>query len=135
MTTLSRRPPRPRGFTLIEALIALLVLSFGVLGLAALQGRAIQRAVDAEDRNRAALLADQIISEMWLRGTTSLPAAVVSAWQARVADSAGAGLPGASGSVGTPDTLGVVTVTIRWRPPTRASSDGDLVYRTKVVIP
>ena len=51
-------PVRPRGVTLIESLVALLVLSFGVMGVVALQGRALQYAVDAEDRNRAALLAD-----------------------------------------------------------------------------
>ena len=70
-----RRPAR--GVSLIEVLVALLVLSIGVLGLAALHGRALQHAVDAEDRLRAALLAERLGSEMWLRGSVSLPASVI----------------------------------------------------------
>lgn len=133
---MSRRVPPPRrGFTLIETLVALLVLSFGVMGLVALQGRALQYAVDAEDRNRAALLADELVSTMWLARSVSLPATTLDRWKAQVQDTATSGLPQASASVSSPDTLGVVTITIRWRPPTRKAASGDLLYTTKVAIP
>jgi type IV pilus assembly protein PilV len=127
--------PRLGGFTLIETLVALLVLSFGVMGLVALQGRAVQYAVDAEDRNRAALLADELVSTMWLSRTVTLPSATVDLWTARVQDASASGLPQASASVSGPDALGVVTVTVRWRPPSRKAAQGDLVYMTKVALP
>jgi type IV pilus assembly protein PilV len=125
----------PRGVTLIEALVALLVLSFGVLGVVGLQGRALQYAVDAEDRNRAALLADDLVGLMWLNRTVSLPTATVSAWTARVQNAATSGLPQASTTVSAPDALGVVTITVRWRPPSRKAASGDLSYTTKVTVP
>jgi type IV pilus assembly protein PilV len=59
------RRRRSRGFTLLETLVALLVFSVGLLGIVALQARSIQLSVDGEDRNRAALLADEVISAMW----------------------------------------------------------------------
>ncbi|WP_338414199.1 type IV pilus modification protein PilV [uncultured Sphaerotilus sp.] len=128
-------PTRARGFTLLETLVALLVLSFGVMGLIALQGRALQYAVDAEDRNRAALLADELVSLMWLSRTVTLPSATVASWTAQVQNAAASGLPQASATVSDPDALGVVTITIRWRPPSRKAASGDLVYSTKVVVP
>jgi type IV pilus assembly protein PilV len=51
---------------LIEALVSILIFSFGVLGLIGLQASAINFSVDAEDRNRAALFANEIASSMWL---------------------------------------------------------------------
>ena len=46
-----------RGVTLIEVLVSVLIMSFGILGIVALQARAIQFSLDADDRNRAALFA------------------------------------------------------------------------------
>lgn len=130
-----RLPPRSqRGSTLVEVLIALLVLSVGVIGMAALHGRAIQYAIDAEDRNRAALLANELASQMWLARSTSLASGVVSAWQTRVATASASGLPNGSGSV-TTDAAGVATITITWRPPARPSSAGNLQYVTQVLLP
>ena len=128
-----RRPAR--GVSLIEVLVALLVLSIGVLGLAALHGRALQHAGDAEDRLRAALLAERLGSEMWLRGSVSLPASVIATWQAQVQDTATHGLPNATGTVGTPDSGGGVTITVRWRPPSRDAALGSHQYQTRVVLP
>ena len=132
---LTRRRPRPRGFTLIETLVALLVLSFGVMGLVALQGRALQYAIDAEDRNRASLLADELVSAMWLSRTVTLPDATVTRWKAQVQDASTSGLPQASATLSDPDALGVVTITITWRPVSRKAASGDLSYTTKVAIP
>lgn len=127
--------PHTRGFTLIETLVALLVLSFGIIGLVALQGRALQYAIDAEDRNRASLLADELVSAMWLSHTVTLPSATVTRWTAQVKDAATSGLPQASATVSDPDALGVVTITITWRPVSRKATSGDLTYTTKVAIP
>ncbi|PXW96261.1 type IV pilus assembly protein PilV [Sphaerotilus hippei] len=134
----SRRPAgarrHQRGVSLIEALIAFLLLSIGVLGMAALHARAIQYAVDGEDRNRAALLASELSSQMWTARTTSLPAATITAWTTRVQTPTASGLPNATATVGTPDANGVVSITITWRPPARPSNEGSFRYITKVAL-
>lgn len=131
------RSPRhaARGTSLVEVLVALLVLSFGVLGMAALHARALQLGIDAEDRNRAALLASEIVSAMWLSGSTTLPASTLQSWQSKVQDPTHSGLPNASASVSAADAAGVVTVTVNWRPGRRAAADGDHHYVTRVVLP
>lgn len=136
-----RSPAAPaRGLTLIEVLIALLVLSFGVMGMAMLQARALQYLADAEDRGRAARLVDDLVGQMWLNRTVSLPSATVDAWKSRVQDSAASGLAGGTATISDPDAQGVVTITVTWLPPSwRAAdlrSDKDKPsYATKVVIP
>jgi type IV pilus assembly protein PilV len=120
---------------LIEVLVALLVFSIGLLGIVGLQARAIQLSVDSEDRSRAALLANEIVSQMWALRTTSLPAGTVEAWQARVQDPAVSGLPNSDGNVSEPDGDGVVTVTITWRSPARPDADVENRYFTRVVLP
>jgi len=52
------------GFTLIEVLIALLVLSIGLLGLAFLQGQGVKFNTDAYNRSQATLLAYDIMERM-----------------------------------------------------------------------
>ncbi len=129
------RPSRPvRGVSVLEVLIALLLLSLGVIGMAALHARAIQYALDAEDRNRAALLANELASAMWLNRSTTVASTTLSSWQTKVSTPSGSGLPNGSGSVST-DANGVATITITWRPPSRPSAAGDLQYVTQVVLP
>lgn len=55
---------RARGFTLIEVLISLMVLSIGLLGLAALQARGLKFNHDAHVRSQATVLAYDIIERM-----------------------------------------------------------------------
>ncbi|UUZ75296.1 type IV pilus modification protein PilV [Polaromonas sp. P1(28)-13] len=54
------------GSTLIEALVALLIFSFGVLGLLGLQAVSIKNGGDAKYRSDASYLANQIIAQMWV---------------------------------------------------------------------
>ena len=56
----------PGGFTLIEVLIALLVLCFGVLGCAALQLNALQATHSAYQRSLASLIAADAGERLWL---------------------------------------------------------------------
>jgi type IV pilus assembly protein PilV len=57
--------PRPqRGFTLVEALVALVVLSIGLLGVAALQLSSLQSNSSAASRSQATLLAYEIVDRM-----------------------------------------------------------------------
>lgn len=53
------------GVMLIEALLAILIFSIGVLGIIALQGSAIKASTDAKYRSEAALLANDLIGRMW----------------------------------------------------------------------
>ena len=54
-----------RGFTLLEALVALLVLSIGMLGVAAMQLKALQGAHAAYQRSIASLAAQDAQERLW----------------------------------------------------------------------
>jgi type IV pilus assembly protein PilV len=55
------------GFAMLEVLVALLLFSIGILGLLGLQARAISVESYSEDRDHAALAADQCASQMQLQ--------------------------------------------------------------------
>jgi type IV pilus assembly protein PilV len=59
--------PHQRGFTLLEVLIALVVLAVGMLGIAALQARGMQYNTDAYARTQATMLAYDLIDRMRTR--------------------------------------------------------------------
>ncbi|SFU91386.1 type IV pilus modification protein PilV [Halomonas korlensis] len=59
------RPLRQHGFTLIEALVALLVLSIGLLGVAAMQLEALKSAHAAYQRSIASLAAQDAQERLW----------------------------------------------------------------------
>lgn len=138
-------PPRRRaaqsGFTLLETLVAIVIFSIGMLGVVALQARSIQFAVDGDDRNRAALMADGIVAAMW---AANAPSSALDA-TARAALAANAvaanatiypvALQGATATVGAPDADGVVEIRITWRPPSRPAAEPDSVYVTRTFIP
>ena len=133
------------GVMLLEALIAILIFSLGILSLVALQAAAVQLTSDAKYRTDATLLANRLIGQMWTSSqmqianpttrVTQLRAAFQtggSAYNAWLADVSGRdGLPGvvaASANVVstlptvTVDntagaTLGQVVITLRWRTP------------------
>jgi type IV pilus assembly protein PilV len=113
---------RQTGVMLLEALIALLVFSLGILAIVGMQATAIQDVGEAKYRSDAAFLANQIIAEMWgnsgalavyaWNGSGSPPAEIAS-WVATV----NSRLPGAATFPPT-ITMGAnnaVTVRVRWR--------------------
>lgn len=122
-----------RGIAIIELMVGVLIISFGLLGLITLQGRALQASVGSEDSQRAALLASELVSTMINQNTVALPAAVVDAWNARVADPTTAGLPNGVGTV-TPVNANEARVTVTWRP-VNAPAGATNRYVTDVVIP
>ncbi len=121
------------GVALLEVLVSVLLFSLGVLGLIGLQARAIGFSVDAEDRNRAALLANQVASEMWLNRSATVPAATLTAWQARVANPQAGGLPNGVGTV-TAVNANSADVQIVWRAPSRVTAESDSRLTTRVTV-
>jgi len=51
---------------MLEALISILIFSFGILGLIGIQANAVGLSIDAKYRADAAYLANQIVSQMWV---------------------------------------------------------------------
>lgn len=105
---------------LLEVLVSILIFSFGILGVVAMQARAAQLSVNAEDRNRAALLANEMATAMQLQGSNDVTgnaamAAYYTAWQTRVGTATGSGLPGGTGTVSAV-VANVATITVQWTP-------------------
>lgn len=65
-----KRPMRgtaaQRGVALLEALIAVLVFSIGILALIGLQAFAVKSSADAKYRADASYLASQVINQVWV---------------------------------------------------------------------
>lgn len=139
----TRRKPQTgmnqAGMTLIEVLVSILIFSFGILGMVGLLARASQFSIDAEDRNRASLLANEIASAMWTAGSVNkLPPEDLAAWQRRVSKPEAGGLINGEGSV---DVAGngagaIATIEVKWRHPGRKADDPGSTnrYVTQVVI-
>jgi type IV pilus assembly protein PilV len=119
-----------RGIALLEVLIGLLIFLVGVLGLVGLQAKAIQFTVQSEDRSRAALLANELVSAMWDQQSSTIDDAQLADWQKSVA----AALPDGTGTVST--SAGVTTIMLSWKSPRVAKGDSaSNRYVTQVVLP
>lgn len=126
-----RRTPRHQGgVMLLEALIAILIFSIGILGVVGLQATAVQQSTEARYRSEAAQLADQLIGTMWTsnRNVAALQTQFntcgnatcggYQAWFTRVRGT----LPGVVAASPTEpavnvDGTGIVTITLFWRSP------------------
>jgi len=126
-----------RGAIMLEALIAILIFSLGILAVVGLQAGAIKLSSDAKYRSDASLLANQIIGQMWASDHTQTTfqtnfqtgGAAYNAWLTDVYKE----LPGVSGVAANKPTISVVantstspasntvTVTIYWQIPGDAS--------------
>lgn len=132
-----------RGSALLEALIAILIFSMGIIALMGLQAASIKNSIDAKYRADAAYLTNQIIGQMWVdrtnldsykhyptAGTVCAPSgaastnANVTSWLNQFTTSTSSSyLPGATSakqqiSVTTPFTnTKQVTVTVCWKGP------------------
>ncbi len=126
---------------LLEALIAILLFSIAILGLAGLQARGIEVVRDAEYRAQASLFANQIIGQMWAdrfnvplfalnagaapcaggNNVSAHPAVI--AWLNGLAGAVPGALPGAAGLVQQIEVApnNVVTVTVCWQAPQDAA--------------
>ena len=125
------RAAAQRGSFLLEALISILIVAFGILGLIGLQARAMQNIDDAQYRGEAAFLANSLIGQMWVANQATLIANFAStgtgAPYAEFKTLVGQRLPGANTAAPAP----IVTITqpgltanssdvrivVSWRPP------------------
>lgn len=130
----------------MEALIAILIFSMGILAIVGLQAAAVQASSEAKYRTEASLLANQLISQMWISDRTpaTLKTAFSSpsgaAYTAWLGNSTTTGtvlgtLPGASATVTITTTTGttptsLVTVTISWKAPSEPASNPPHKYTT-----
>ncbi|MDR6534721.1 type IV pilus assembly protein PilV [Variovorax soli] len=135
-----KRMPHPllraqAGMALIEVLVSILLFSLGILGMIGLQTRAMNFSVDATDRNRAALLANEIATTMWLNNSIAVDTSAGTAWATRIADVSKDGLPSATATVVPVTTLvNTADITIEWVPPQRNSTDKSRLT-TRVTLP
>lgn len=140
-----REPCSQRGVVLLDAIVAILLFSVGIVGMVALQGAATKLAGDAKLRTDAAMAADQVIAQMWVSDPTHLATyfqspsgAGYKAWAATVTQvTAQQGLPGAAGHPPTIDVTtdpnggNAVTVSVFWQ---AASDTGTHQYVTSTHI-
>lgn len=66
MTTSFRIRRNQRGFLLLEALVAILIFSIGVLGLVGLQASMTKAQTGSKYRADAAFLAQRLVGSMWI---------------------------------------------------------------------
>ena len=64
------RRPTQQGSYLLEALIAILIVAIGVLGVVGLYVRSMQNVDDAKFRGEAALLVNTLVGQMWVSDTS-----------------------------------------------------------------
>jgi type IV pilus assembly protein PilV len=137
---------RHRGFTLIEALVALVVLSIGLLGVAALQLTALRNNSSASFRTQATYLAYDIADRMRANrdralagnydvtyANTPTGAALadrdVIAWKTMLT----ATLPSGDGSIQTNGVDGQVVIRIQWDD-SRSGDAGTVEFVTRTRI-
>ena len=135
----SRVQPRLRsqaGSMLLEAFIAILIFSMGILAIVGMQASAIKSSADAGYRSEASLLANELIGTMWVSDrTTPDPTRPALTLQTNFQGTAGTGgvgytswyssvqalpLPGAAANpptVTVDPVSGLVQVTIFWQAP------------------
>jgi type IV pilus assembly protein PilV len=141
-TGIPRRGHAQAGVMLLETLIAVLIFSFGILGIVALQAQSIRHVNDAQYRGEAIYLANSLIGRMWADDRQALEASYGSvsgegykAFKDAVARLPGATIPGnepvVTVTAGPSTTSSNVTVTIRWQLPGESTSHN---YQTTAVV-
>ena len=124
------------GSMLLEAFIAILIFSMGILAIVGMQASAVKTAADAKYRSEASLLANELIGQMWVSNRAALQANFQSGggtanayttWYAGFDDiNPGPNiLPGSSvypPTVTVNPVTGLVTVQVFWLAPNESTS-------------
>jgi type IV pilus assembly protein PilV len=138
-----RLASRERGFTLVEALVALLCLSIGLLGIAALQLTGLRANLGAGWRSQATYLSYDIVDRMRANrtalnsynvgygaapGGASTSDRDLQAWKTNLTT-----LPAGDGMVVVDAINSLVTVTLKWndRKGDRSETGGDVEFVTQ----
>jgi type IV pilus assembly protein PilV len=106
------------GAMLLEALVAILIFTLGVIALMGLQAASISQVSQNKYRTDASYLANKIVTNMWIDqgnfATYAAGNAKVTAWNADIARS----LPNGTGTILIPTPAnGQATVQVNWRSP------------------
>lgn len=133
MTTI-RAKGQQGGSVILEALIAILIFSMGILAVVAMQAKAVEAASEAKYRSDASMLASELIGQMWItdrtnttlttnfQGGSGTNGATYTTWLAYVM----AALPGVTATVNQPtvaiDGSNVVTIVVYWKAPSDTSA-------------
>jgi type IV pilus assembly protein PilV len=121
-----------RGVALLECLMALLIFSIGLLGLLGLEARVMNTSTNSENRNRAAMFASELASQMWINGTVTPATAAYTTLKASVNDQTKGGLPGGVVTVATvAGTTNAADITVTWQEATGPAS----TLTTRVILP
>ena len=131
----SRIAGSQRGIALMECLMALLIFSVGLLGLLGLEARVMNISVDSENRGRAAMLASEVASQMWLNNTVLSTAPTIVAIAANAGNQTQGGLPGGVVTVTpVPLTTNAADITVTWQEV--SDTAGNLsTLTTRVILP
>lgn len=129
-----RTPASQRGSMLLEALVAILIFSVGILAVVGMQATAVKAAADSKYRSEASLLANELLGQMWItnrnaatlktnfEGSDGSGGTYYNNWYANVA----ATMPGVSTTANAPSvtvdgSTGLVTVVVFWKLPSEPS--------------
>jgi len=142
-----KKPIKSRGYVLLEALVALLIFSLGLLGMISFQAVSFKIMADSRFRTEAAMLADELLARMSASEISRVQAdygpqgAKLLSWvDNRVVG--GSRLPEAKvvpsfSASATPSTL-LVNLRIEWTPPGAAGASPAVaatgVYETKALL-
>jgi type IV pilus assembly protein PilV len=131
---------RQGGAFLLEALVAILVISFGILGIVGLQARSLAAIGDAQYRGEAAFYAQSLAGRMWAHDPTDVQAYFATGgtgytnWTNQVT-AAGSGLPGATTDVSFTNLESanglMALIKITWQAP---NDDAPHTYVTQAVV-
>jgi type IV pilus assembly protein PilV len=64
--TILSSPSTQHGVVLVEAMVAILLFSVGVLAIAGLQASMLQNTADTKYRTEASYIAQQVVGQMWV---------------------------------------------------------------------
>lgn len=118
-TPLRAHPASQRGIALIEALVAILIFAFGIVGLVGLQAAMTRAQGSAKYRSDAAYLGAQVMGSMWAdrtnlgqydTGSNCASYTPCKDWTSKVAGD----LPGGAAAISVTPSTGVVALTITW---------------------
>jgi type IV pilus assembly protein PilV len=135
MNRLSQHAPRAhfqRGVALLESLMALLIFSVGLLGLLGLEARVMSTSTNSENRSRAAMLAGEVASQMWLNNTVAPSTTAYNNLISNAGDQTQGGLPGGIINVVTvPTATNAADITVTWTETNAPQS----TLTTRVILP